>query len=305
MSGRDEHGSIQDLEELCKVHSISLELIRRSHNLDDLLDVVLDELERRLAEIPGKSFGSGGEPSGSVRDNARVKALMTFASQAAELKVKAEFNHELQQALSDAEAGSDRLRGVIDSIAAGIVVLDREGKVLGANRAVGELIGKDPDRLLGEPFESWIEKVEANSDGEIHVRMPEVGLRVRLISRRDLAGAAGGEVVLINDITERDRIVKERHYKEKMHGLMQTIGMLTHQINNPLTSLLGRAQILRMKADGNEDVLKAASVIEESARRISGLIQDLSELACTGDREELEDMIDRGLAAGKIDRRKR
>ncbi len=297
-------GSMQDLEELCKVHSISLELIRRSHNLDDLLDVILDELERRLEEIPGHALGNGGEPGLSVRDNARVKALITFAGQAAELKVKAEFNHDLHHALADAEAGRDRLRGVIDSVAAGIVVLDSEGKVLIANRAVAELIGRGPDQLIGEPFESWLGQVGANCDGEIHVRMPEVGLRVRLVSRRELAGAAGGEVVLINDITERDRIVKERHYKEKMHGLMQTIGMLTHQINNPLTSLLGRAQILRMKADGNEDVLKAASVIEESARRISGLIQDLSGLAHIDDREELEDLIDRGLEAGKVDRRK-
>jgi signal transduction histidine kinase len=59
-----------------------------------------------------------------------------------------------------------------------------------------------------------------------------------------------------------------------------------------------------MKSQGNEDVLKAAAVIEESARRIAGLIQDLSELSKIGDREELEEMIDRGLEPGKIDRRK-
>ncbi len=299
-----EQFSIQDLEELCKVHSISLELIRRSHNLDDLLDVVLDELEARLGDIPGHAFRNRGEPKRNVHDSARLKALVMFTSQAAELKAKAEFNRELQSAVDAAEAGRDRLHGVIDSIAAGIAVLDRDGKIVGVNQAMADLIGSDLDRLRGEPLGSWAGKVQPNSDGEIQVRVPECGLRIRLISRRDLAGIAGGEVIMVNDITERDRIVQERHYKEKMHGLMQTIGMLTHQINNPLTALMGRAQILRMKSQGDEDVLKAAAVIEESARRIAGLIQDLSELAKGGDREELEEMIDRGLEAGKVDRRK-
>jgi PAS domain-containing protein len=299
-----EEYSTQDLEELCKVHSISLELIRRSHHLDDLLDVILDELEERLAEIPGQALQSRGEPRRNLRDTARLKALVTFTSQAAELKAKAESNRELQLALDSAEEGRDRLHGVMNSITAGIAVLDRDRKILVINEAMAKLIGSDPERLQGEQLETWAGKVEGNSDGEVQVRTPAGTLQTMLISRRDLTGAAGGEVVTVNDITERDRIVQERHYKEKMHGLMQTIGMLTHQINNPLTSLMGRAQILRMKAKGDEDVLKAAGVIEESARRIAGLIQDLSELAKTGDREELEDMIDRGLEAGKVDRRK-
>jgi signal transduction histidine kinase len=299
----EEH-SIQDLEELCKVHSISLELIRRSHSLDDLLDVVLDELENRLADIPGHAFRTHGEPTPAPRDTARLKALVTFTSQAAELKAKAVFNRELQSALDAAEAGRDRLDGVMASISAGIAILDKDGRIVSVNNAMADMVGQVAGSLEGQAVGPWIGSVRAGGDGEVQVRMPGDGLRVRLISRRNLSGASGGEVVMINDITERDRRVQERHYKEKMHGLMQTIGMLTHQINNPLTSLLGRAQILRMKSQGNEDVLKAAAVIEESARRIAGLIQDLSELSKIGDREELEEMIDRGLEPGKIDRRK-
>ena len=312
MSGRHDDGapnpatefSFQDLEELCKVHSISLELIRRSHNLDELLDVVLDELERRLAELPGHTFQDKERSRLDAKDSARLKALVTFSSQAAELKAKAEFNRDLQTALDAAETGRDRLRGVVSSIAAGIAVLDRDGSIVSMNSAMADLVGTGTGRSSNETVESWLRKIDPDSDGEIQIRMPGKGLRVRLISRRSLPGAAGGEVVMMNDITERDRTVQERHYKEKMHGLMQTIGMLTHQINNPLTSLLGRAQILKMKSQGNEDVLKAAEVIEESARRIAGLIQDLSELSRAGDREELEEMIDRGLKAGEVDRRK-
>ena len=302
--GPVEELSRNDLEELARVHSISLELIRRSHNLDDLLDVVLDELEKRLAAIPGHALQNRGESRPDATDTSRLKALVMFTTQAAELKAKAEFNRELQSALDAAEEDRDRLHGVMSAMAAGVAVVGRDGKIISVNHAMADLIGRDPDGLTGEAPGSWVGKVQAGGDGEVQMRIPDQGLRTRLVSRRNLEGAAGGEVIMINDITERDRIVQERHYKEKMHGLMQTIGMLTHQINNPLTSLLGRAQILRMKSEGNEDILKAASVIEESARRIAGLIQDLSELARAGDREELEDMIDRGLEPGKVGRRK-
>lgn len=303
-AGPVEEFSTRDLVELCKVHSISLELIRKSHSLDDLLDLILDELERRLSEIPSAALRNRGAVRRDSDDTARLKALVTFTSQAVELKAKAEVNRELQLALVAAEAGRDRLEGVMNSVSAGIAVLDEDQNIVHANSSMAELLGSDPGRLEGQSFKPWFGKVEPGSDGESQIRMPNAGLRVRLVSRRELTGPTGGEVVMITDITERDRIVQERHYKEKMHGLMQTIGMLTHQINNPLTSLLGRAQILRMKSKGDDDVLKAAAVIEDSARRIAGLIQDLSELTKTGDREELEEMIDRGLEAGEVDRRK-
>jgi len=128
--------SIQDLEELCKVHSISLELIRRSHNLDDLLDLVLDELEHRLAEIPGHALQNHDASRLDAKDSARVKALVTFTSQAVELKAKAEFNRELRTALDAAEAGRDRLHGVMTSIASGIAVLDRDGRIISFNDAM-------------------------------------------------------------------------------------------------------------------------------------------------------------------------
>ena len=38
-----------DLAELCRLHDVGIELIELSNDLDDLLDKVLEEYERRLA----------------------------------------------------------------------------------------------------------------------------------------------------------------------------------------------------------------------------------------------------------------
>jgi signal transduction histidine kinase len=53
---------------------------------------------------------------------------------------------------------------------------------------------------------------------------------------------------------------------------------LSHKINNPLTSLLGRAQLLRQRAHGDPYVERAAEVIEECSRRIVDHLREISAL---------------------------
>lgn len=65
---------------------------------------------------------------------------------------------------------------------------------------------------------------------------------------------------------------------EKSSEVLRELGVLIHKINNPLTALLGRAQILRARAQSDPQVLKAAQVIEESAMRIAEISREMSHL---------------------------
>ena len=53
---------------------------------------------------------------------------------------------------------------------------------------------------------------------------------------------------------------------------------LSHKINNPLTSLLGRAQLLRQRGNSDPYVARAAEVIEECSRRIADHLREISNL---------------------------
>jgi signal transduction histidine kinase len=55
------------------------------------------------------------------------------------------------------------------------------------------------------------------------------------------------------------------------------LSQLTHNINNPMTGLLGRAQLLQLRADVQPELRKAVAVIEESARRVSELVRELGQ----------------------------
>jgi signal transduction histidine kinase len=74
--------------------------------------------------------------------------------------------------------------------------------------------------------------------------------------------------------------------------LFGSISRLCHKINNPLTSIMGRAQMLQMRvATGSVDekTAKSVVVIEESAKRVAGLVQELANLISHGRKEFLAD----------------
>ncbi|HXV77499.1 MAG TPA: histidine kinase dimerization/phospho-acceptor domain-containing protein [Candidatus Polarisedimenticolaceae bacterium] len=58
----------------------------------------------------------------------------------------------------------------------------------------------------------------------------------------------------------------------------ERMAALSHKINNPLTSLIGRAQLLRHRHGNDEYVRHAAEVIEESSRRVADYLRELTGL---------------------------
>jgi signal transduction histidine kinase len=67
---------------------------------------------------------------------------------------------------------------------------------------------------------------------------------------------------------------------------------LSHKINNPLTALLGRAQILRSRQGVDPQVVKASAVIEDASLRIAALIRELTEVVRDGRQNAVDHLLD-------------
>lgn len=292
-----------ELEDLCRLHDVSVDLIRRSDDVEDLIEGVLDEFERRLDRLPRESLGNTPEQHPEAADDPGLRTLRRFAGQAVALKSRAEStsvlraqtraleasNARLVEVLRAADETTQRLDSVLEAIDTAIVILGADGTVLSANRAAADLTGEssleglDGTRLTGD--------VAPMGDGEIHWRCRDGSRRVLLVSRRVVCRGTGDEVLVLHDVTERDRAVAERHRNDKMAELLRAVGVLAHKINNPLTALLGRAQILRMGPSDEARTVKAAKVIEESGKRIAALIHELAVVVRTGDVDHLEQVL--------------
>jgi len=127
-----------------------------------------------------------------------------------------------------------------------------------AHRIDTALMGRsrDLDELLG----LVIDEYEHHPPRDIRALLTFTR-RAAILEERAAAAAAGGP--------DRDE-------------LFDTLSDLAHRINNPLTSLLGRAQILGLKKGIDPQVDKAAHVIEESARRIAAYVRELADIVRDG-----------------------
>jgi signal transduction histidine kinase len=81
--------------------------------------------------------------------------------------------------------------------------------------------------------------------------------------------------------TSRESVDVER-IRVELNEILEAQRKLCHNINNPLTAIMGRSQILQLKQENDPQVIKVVQVIEESAKRVAGYVRELSDLIHRG-----------------------
>ena len=74
---------------------------------------------------------------------------------------------------------------------------------------------------------------------------------------------------------EQDALIAD--YEAKMDEVAELITRVRHEINNPLTGVLGQAQLL-LREDLNERARKRAETIEELAIRLRDIVAQLRQV---------------------------
>ena len=82
--------------------------------------------------------------------------------------------------------------------------------------------------------------------------------------------------------TALKEIMTEEELLEKLTEQLATLLDLAHKINNPLTSVMGRAQLLRMQGPTEPGVIKAVDVIDDAAQRITAYVRQVAQIAREG-----------------------
>lgn len=92
-----------------------------------------------------------------------------------------------------------------------------------------------------------------------------------------------GNVVVVNDVTERIKLESEllnaRILAEKMSSLGLFVSGVAHEMNNPLTSILGCAEHLLEAQEHDSATYEALRIIVEDAGRASRIVRHLLNIA--------------------------
>jgi len=233
-----------------------------------------------------------------VTEIKRVQAALREANETLERRV-IERTAQLEAARAEAEEGKERLKLFIEHAPAALAMFDREMRYLSVSRrwrstfnlGDGELLGASHYDILPEISSEWREDHRRGLAGE--VLRPEASrferadgsvqwLRREIRPWTDAAGALGGIVIFVEDITER-RLAQEalenrsKQLEDANRELEDFSYTISHDLRAPLRAIDGYSRmILRKHADKlDEDALEKFNVIRENTLMMGQLIEDL------------------------------
>jgi PAS domain S-box-containing protein len=184
-------------------------------------------------------------------------------------------NQHLAAKLRESE---ERYAAVVEQGHDGILIV-RDGKVLFANRRLGQMLGIDRLQLRGRDAASIVVEENGNGlPGEREGRLLAADGRTVDVSIRSgtiQIGGAEATAIAVADITERKRIYAQLIRAQKMEGVGTMASGIAHDFNNLLGGILGFASLLRTQLSGQDKAQRYVDSIEKAADRAADVTRQL------------------------------
>jgi PAS domain S-box-containing protein len=234
------------------------------------------------APIDTASAVAAGQLAAMAMENARQVAALHLQAEEIEERTR----------LREIQISRNLIRGVIDSVPMGLALLDSEGTILAANRALSDLFGFEPAALVGMAYGAAIGPWRDSPAGQTFASgQPENVRRTLLrpdgaqvlqeiasIPLRDASGQPHQVVEVWEDVTERVALQTQLVRAEKLAAIGQLAASIAHEVGNPLQAIQGFLSLFLEQCPPdipNERYLKLA---EEEIDRIVHVLARLRDL---------------------------
>jgi len=188
------------------------------------------------------------------------------------------FNHaseELSSAYNALQAEvaqlSERFAVLMGALPAGVVVLNRAGKVEQANRAAESLFGGSLDGRDWNDVSAAL--TPAGTPGEMNLERAGGGRRLAL--SETALGSGEGRILLLSDVTETHRMRQMVERNERLAAMGEMVAGLAHQLRTPLAAALLYTGNLRQPELGPAERAKVAERALERLHHLERLIRDM------------------------------
>src|SRR2546429_4940875 len=210
-----------------------------------------------------------------------IRLLSTLATHAAVVIANARFFEMVRRAKEQWETA-------FDALSEGIAVVDTQGLVRRANRALASLLGRPLPQLIGASLgdallgtsHALVDLLAATRRGDrtapLVIRSERLQRAVRLNAAR-IAGAGFEQsvVVLVEGVTDQQALETQLVQSEKLAAVGQLVSGVAHELNNPLTSIAGLSELLLEQQELGTKDRGHLRVIHEQADRAGRIARNL------------------------------
>jgi PAS domain S-box-containing protein len=197
-----------------------------------------------------------------------------------------------------AEVENKRANLILNSVSAGIFVLDHLGRTLFINREGADMLGYQPTELVGLKLMEYIHQIQGDGsrystpdcqisltiadgiirrkDDEIFWRKDGTSLFVnyRVAPLMD-GGMISGAVIAFSDITNAKEIIRAKESAEQAaQAKSDFLAMMSHEIRTPMNGMIGMSDLL-LETELGEEQRGYVEILRSSSYTLLQILNDI------------------------------
>ena len=215
---------------------------------------------------------------------------------------------KMLQNLDPSQAVPRRVRSALDTLAEGLLVIDKNERIVLANQALGTWVAKDPSKLLGRKISdlAWVDDKGESLDEYpwsqtvkegcqltgyvmgIKKAKKDCEVRSLMVNATPVLGRDGdyrGVLISLDDVTQLETTKKELQVsievaEDANQAKSDFLARMSHEIRTPMNAILGYTEVLRKGYDESvAERQEYLDTIHTSGEHLLALINDILDLS--------------------------
>jgi len=195
---------------------------------------------------------------------------------------------------------AEEWRTTFDSITDFISICNKDFRLIRVNKAFADVFKMNPKELIGKPCYEIVhgtngpvpncpQKVTIKTKKPATAEFFEPHLGIHLETTTSPIFNEKGEVVasvhVARDITQHKKMEEQLIITDRLASVGELASGIAHELNNPLTSVIGFSQLL-LEKDVPDDVKEGVKIIYSEAQRTAQVVKNLLTFARKHDTEK-------------------
>ena len=190
-------------------------------------------------------------------------------------------------------AQQEEFRGrLLESFPDLILVVDLEERYTFVSSRARDLLGYEPQDMLGKKiseledhspelaslYHQVVSGKEIFASAEYSARHRDGNWRTMRAAGSQLVDAEAkisGVIISVRDITVERKLEQQVVQSERLAAMGAMIGGVAHELNNPLTAIMGVSELLQ-DTETNDSSRKQLAMLQQQARRAAEIVQNLT-----------------------------